>query len=256
MVQAPSRTAPCAPALIRLLARVAGADVAEPAQSLSDRLSGWFGWTDALALSAALNGAPPGGKCDAGRGGAPDHDAARECARVRTALAAAIAGERRDAGRHARDIRHARHAREARAARDTRGAALPDDGEADYALFRQHYLAMQQAMETQIAALRSRLRAALAARDPGLARLALLDAALERTLGERERNLLAGVPALLAAHFEHLRETGRQPADDAAPPLAAAWLDVFRQDMQSVLLAELEVRFQPVEGLLAALRTR
>jgi hypothetical protein len=29
---------------------------------------------------------------------------------------------------------------------------------------------------------------------------------------------------------------------------------VFRKDMQSVLLAELDIRFQPVEGLLAALR--
>lgn len=34
------------------------------------------------------------------------------------------------------------------------------------------------------------------------------------------------------------------------------WLDVFRKDMQSVLLAELDVRFHPIEGLLAALRTR
>jgi hypothetical protein len=29
---------------------------------------------------------------------------------------------------------------------------------------------------------------------------------------------------------------------------------VFRKDKQGVLLAELEIRFQPVEGLLAALR--
>ncbi|KAE8755722.1 DUF3348 family protein, partial [Paraburkholderia madseniana] len=33
------------------------------------------------------------------------------------------------------------------------------------------------------------------------------------------------------------------------------WLNTFRKDMQSVLLAELDVRLQPVEGLLAALRT-
>ncbi|WP_128596424.1 DUF3348 family protein, partial [Paraburkholderia kirstenboschensis] len=51
------------------------------------------------------------------------------------------------------------------------------------------------------------------------------------------------------------------PAPEAAPTPApagahGAWLDVFRKDMQSVLLAELDVRLQPVEGLLAALRTR
>jgi hypothetical protein len=33
-----------------------------------------------------------------------------------------------------------------------------------------------------------------------------------------------------------------------------AWLDAFRKDMRSVLLAELDIRFQPVEGLLSALR--
>ncbi len=33
-----------------------------------------------------------------------------------------------------------------------------------------------------------------------------------------------------------------------------AWLAVFQNDMQSVLRAELDIRFQPVEGLLAALR--
>ncbi|MBN3806694.1 DUF3348 domain-containing protein, partial [Paraburkholderia sp. Ac-20336] len=43
-------------------------------------------------------------------------------------------------------------------------------------------------------------------------------------------------------------------AGHRAPVTQDAWLDVFRKDMQSVLLAELDVRFQPVEGLLAALR--
>ncbi|REI39152.1 DUF3348 family protein, partial [Xanthomonas oryzae pv. oryzae] len=48
------------------------------------------------------------------------------------------------------------------------------------------------------------------------------------------------------------------PAGDDAAPRAVSdgWLDVFRKDMQSVLLAELDVRFHPIEGLLAALRTR
>ncbi|RBC56959.1 DUF3348 family protein, partial [Xanthomonas oryzae] len=58
-----------------------------------------------------------------------------------------------------------------------------------------------------------------------------------------------------------LRETAhahQPPAGDDAAPRAVSdgWLDVFRKDMQSVLLAELDVRFHPIEGLLAALRTR
>jgi hypothetical protein len=110
--------------------------------------------------------------------------------------------------------------------------------------------------------LRVRLRSLLAAKTPALARLAVLDAVMERALGERERNLLGGVPGLLAGHFERLRAAEQAAlavaaaSEDAAAALTpGAWLDVFRKDMQSVLLAELDVRFQPVEGLLAALRT-
>ncbi|MGI0506756.1 DUF3348 family protein, partial [Burkholderia sp. ZZQ-2] len=113
-----------------------------------------------------------------------------------------------------------------------------------------------------------------------------LDAIMERVLGARERSLLSAVPALLGTRFGRLRDAERQaladadaeaaaaaaaesaaaadPADDGAaivnsPAVAAivpgAWLDTFRDEMQSILLAELEVRFQTVDGLLAALRT-
>lgn len=47
------------PTLVRLLARLADADVPESRQSLSDRLSQWLGWTDAISLSSALSGGPP-----------------------------------------------------------------------------------------------------------------------------------------------------------------------------------------------------
>ncbi|PCE34057.1 DUF3348 family protein, partial [Burkholderia ubonensis] len=142
----------------------------------------------------------------------------------------------------------------------------PPTGEtADYADFRQRYLTLQQEMETAIGNLRGRLRVALAARTPGMARLATLDAIMERVLGARERSLLATVPALLGAHFARLRAAEQQALADAEAPehpetpgqpavTPGAWLDVFRMDMQSVLLAELEIRFQTVDGLLAALR--
>ncbi|WP_029227051.1 DUF3348 family protein, partial [Burkholderia ubonensis] len=59
MVQAPQRTALSGPTLVRLLARLADADVPESRQTLADRLSQWLGWTDAISLSSALNGSPP-----------------------------------------------------------------------------------------------------------------------------------------------------------------------------------------------------
>jgi len=292
MLQALQRTAPSGPALIRLLARFADADVPEPRQSLSDRLSQWLGWTDAIALSSALTGAPPSVPAAARAFGSAEE---AECARVRASLVKTITGD------------------SAFAVARRRGAGYvePQAVPADYALFRQRYQAMQQSMETGVGNLRGRLRALLAAKTPAMGRLALLDAVMERALGERERNLLASVPVLLAGHFERLREAAQQaqdqepapalddgtqaesagnaaaaaaagsaadgsvepkahvqaqpqpqaPALDAAPRPAHAvapnaWLDVFRKDMQSVLLAELDVRLQPVEGLLAALRTR
>jgi hypothetical protein len=130
----------------------------------------------------------------------------------------------------------------------------------DYADFRLRYQSLQQTMESDIGELRQRLRAMLAATTPGMAKLVSVDAVMERSLGARERSLLASVPTLLGAHFERLRDAS-QPAGavdaDVGAGLApsGAWLRTFIDDMRSMLLAELEVRFQPVEGLLAALRT-
>jgi hypothetical protein len=247
MVQASQRTAASSgPALIRLLARLTEVDVAESSQSLSDRLSQWLGWTDAIGLSTALNGSPPvvtsGGRAF---GSAEE----TECTRVRAALTRAIA------------------AYSAPPAANRRGSSVApaqagsSEGAVDYAVFRQGYQSLQQTMESDLSNLRGRLRAMLAARTPAMARLALVDAVMERALSPRERSLLAGIPGTLAGHFERLRlaeQAALADAEATGEALAVApgtWLNVFRKDMQSVLLAELEVRFQPVEGLLAALRT-
>ncbi|AET94260.1 hypothetical protein BYI23_D007500 (plasmid) [Burkholderia sp. YI23] len=231
-MQGSKRTAFSGPALVRLLAHFADLDVQEPAQSLSDRLSQWLGWTDAIALSTALATDPPAvsGARSAAR------NVEDECARVRTSLAGALARE------------------DAAARRRHRAAVQPaaDQPDADFADFRQRYVSLQQAMDTDIGALRTRLRSMLAASSPDMARLAVVDAVMEQALSARERALLANVPALLGKHFERLKHAHASAETSAS----GAWLDVFRKDLQSVVLAELDVRFQPIEGLLAALRTR
>jgi hypothetical protein len=241
MVQAPKRATLSGPTLFRLLARLTEVDVPESRQSLSDRLSQWIHWTDAIALSTALNGNPTGVH-SASR--FLDSAEAAECARVRTSLAKAIVGDDGVAG----------------VGRRGRVQAPPQAGPADtaleYSIFRQRHLSMQQTMETRIGDLRARLRLALAARTPAMARLAEVDGVMERALGARERNLLAAVPALLGGRFARLRQAAQETLADTPAAARDAWLDVFRMDMQSVLLAELDLRFQPVEGLLAALRTR
>ncbi|WP_348752902.1 DUF3348 family protein [uncultured Aquincola sp.] len=119
---------------------------------------------------------------------------------------------------------------EAREAQDAEG----------YAPWRRHCSSRQNGMERAIAPLRERLRRQLAARSPAMARLAEVDAVMEQVLAPQEQRLLATVPGWLGKHFERLRRSG-QPG--------------FEQDLQAVLLAELEIRFQPVQGLLEALAT-
>ena len=215
------------PTFIRLLARVADADVPAPGPALGERLGQWIDWTRAVALAGARDGRPSPSAPAAPATG-PDGD--DEVARTRAALAEAIA----------RDL-------------PTPPAAVTDADAIDFAPYRQHCLAMQRAMQAATGRLRGRLRDRLAQRSPELARLAEVDAVMELTLSPREYKLLAGVPLLLGQHFDRLRAGATAPGQAGAA--SAAWLDVFHRDMQDVLRAELDVRFQPLEGLLAALRT-
>ncbi|AOZ02897.1 hypothetical protein BKK81_27410 [Cupriavidus sp. USMAHM13] len=245
MSQVPRRTGLSGPTLIRVLARLTDAAAPESKRSLSDQLSQWLGWTEAIALSTALK-APAAETAAGARAPSAQCDAeAAECARVRTALAEAV---REDGALAARRRAPAR-------------TALPEPGgTVAYAVYRQRYLTLQQTMETGIAGLRGRLRTALAAGAPGMAKLAMVDAVMERVMSAHERSLLAAVPGMLETHFTRLRqgEEVRLAAALAegrpAPVAAGAWQSAFRRDMQSVLLAELEIRFQPIDGLLAALR--
>ncbi len=219
-VQASRRTGFTGSALTRLLARLTDITVPESRQGFADRLSQWFGWTDAISLSAALDGSPAIASSGASTSSSAEEG---ECMRVRSALVNAI----------------------------TEGSALA----ADFAPYRQRYLARQQAMEAAIGPLRGRLRAKVAAKSPALARLAAVDAVMEQALGAHEHRLLATVPGLLEKHFKRLRQADQPPAESDGEVQTDAWQDVFRKNMQGVLLAELEIRFQPIEGLLEALRT-
>lgn len=119
------------------------------------------------------------------------------------------------------------------------------DVELGFPSFRRRYVAQQQTMEAAIEALREQVRAVVAARSPEMARLAGVDAVMEQALSGQERRLLGTVPGLLERHYKRLRDEHEGEGE--------GWVEVFRQDMQAVLLAELELRMQPVEGLMEAL---
>lgn len=220
------------PALVRLLARLGGSVAAEPKGALADRLSQWLGWVDAITLSTVLTNAPPA--VPAGKAGGAD-DMRIECDRLRAGLLAAIAGDGKPAAGREPDRR-------------LRAQAAIPAGDVDYTAYRQRYVSLQQAMESDIGRLRARLRSALAARSPEMTRLSMVDALMERTLAPRERSLLDAIPGMLERHFEHLR-----PGEAQDAPASGDWLETFRRDMHSVLRAELAVRLQPIDGLLAAL---
>jgi hypothetical protein len=232
--------------LIRLLSELGTVDVADSKQSLAERLGLWLGWADAISLSTALNAAP---SADASNGTPVlAGDAAKACARVRADLSRAIAtDEVFTAGPVAPFPKPGAPAAE----------VPPGNDKADFSPYRRSYAAHQRAMESSIAPLRAQVRSALGRCSPALGRLAALDEVMDGVMASHERTLLAGVPSLLEKRFRHLRKAPPAAAanddDGGGPATPDAWLAGYRRDMQGVLLAELDIRLQPVEGLIDAL---
>ena len=231
-------------AFIRALAALDDVPASEAPDAFAQRLAQWFDWTHAFSLSAALSDASVRSDVPAFGGiGAVSADE-REFARVRCALAKAIA-EAPDGAAEPRRVN-----------RPLAGAVAPTATPVDFATYRQRYTKCQLAMETQIVPLRRRLRGTLADRSPALAKLAELDSVMEQVVGAQERALLSCVAGRLEPRFDHLRGTPDDTSSDAVSrvPRSEPWLERFRGEMRSLLLAELDLRLQPVEGLLEACR--
>lgn len=230
------RAAVRGPTFIRLLARLTDVDISPSQPSPADRLGQWIDWTRAVALSRALDG-----KLPAVDSNGSAFDSAEEAAysRIRTSLATGIASV----------------SALATPRQNTASAALDVLAPVDYAVFHQHYLATQRAMQMATGKLRGHLRDLLAATSADMARLAEVDALMESVLSPRENKLLAAVPSFLGEHFKRLQAAAHEADGKTPTPATNAWLDQFRKDQQGVLHAELEVRFLPIEALIAALRT-
>jgi hypothetical protein len=261
-----------------LLSELAVAEVDASRQPFAERLGLWLDWTAAIPLSAALHaGAPaPGWVLSSASAvlsaSAAGKVAAEAMARVQAEITQAIAT---DALLTAGTPRSAPGTRAATSA----ASVTPDDSH-DFSPYRRCYQAHQQGMQVRITALRAQVRQALAGQSAALGKLAALDGVLDQALAVRERSLLATVPSLLQARFAQLRrahlaaqarppgsespgpDPGPGPATAPAPDPAPepptqpqAWLALARREMQNMLMAEMELRLQPVEGLLEALCT-
>ena len=230
---APANSTPVNSArLVRLLAGIAAAPGAPAKQSFAERLGQWLGWADAISLCALLDGGaltPPGavlGGVTAGPGAAP----AAALARLQAETVQAIAADAVFAA-----------------------GAPPTDFQA----YRRSHAAQQRAMAVRVGALREQVRATLMQHSASLRQLAALDLLMDRVVGAQERSILSTLPGWLEQRFAQLRERHAGAVADgpagAIADSAGDWHATFGQEMRALLLAELELRLQPVLGLIEAL---
>lgn len=188
---------------------------------LAGQLAAWLDWRDAIALSQALSSAPTPARPEATVAARDWAQAALQ--RLRAELAASFA-DRQLVGE---------------APSNPADAALALDDA--LAPFRLHHAQQQRLMAARVATLRERLRTKLMECGGALARIAELDAVMDTALAPRERQAQAAL-----AH--------QLPQLAAALHPAADWPQRLWAQVQQALAAELELRLQPVLGLLDALQ--
>lgn len=248
MTRAPTRTNFHSSRLVRVLADLAVVDAVEPGTAFAERLGLWLNLHDAITLCADLNAstasapATPSGTKSVARVAIGD-----ELARIRAALVNSITQS------------GSPNLGKSRIELPMPKPGVPIEAATDYEPYRRYYSAHQRDMDSSVRPLRSHVREVLARASPALRQLAALDATLDAILCERESKLLSTLPSLLKRRFEQLLKSHQQmlvdtqQADDPALWMkAGAWLARFCDDLQTVLLAELDVRLQPTVGLIEA----
>lgn len=221
-----------ASALARQLARWLPAPVDGPRQDVAERLGQWLNVKEAIALHAAT------GAVDAA--GAAASRRQRSTTVPTQALRANLQAElQRVQAVLAQSIRR----------RDPTHRPDASDPDTEFAFYHQRLHEQQRRMELSVDALRDHVRQALAQSSPDHARLAALDAHMQTLFGGREQRLLSQLPALLKARFAALR----QAVTTSDTPHDPRWLQAFADEFEQILLAELDLRLQPVMGLIESL---
>jgi hypothetical protein len=136
------------------------------------------------------------------------------------------------------------------------GDANFNEGDQGLSAYLRFYALQQSEMESRIVQLHTRIRRELTAQSSPLAQLAALDGKLNEVLASYSRKALGVIPSLLRKRFHYLfneslfNESLFNESEAEKEALAA-----FLREMQTVLLAELEIRLQPTLGLIEALAT-
>lgn len=245
MVHPQPRTRFNSPRLIRMLSALGGSACgvgADESVFFAERISHWIALTAAIGLSHSLAAgarAPaPAGKVDLA---AALQKLQAPFARQRESLMSAATG----AGTLGRGR--------------LRLPGVPtgafDVKDVDFTPYRLFYLAQQRDMEANVGVLRTAARDVLAGLPTAARALREIDAALQVAIAERERALLAAIPRLLECRFETLRDaaSASETDDNATWMQPGGWLATFRSELLALLEAELELRLQPVIGLMETL---
>jgi len=216
---------------IELLSDSSPTPVIAPRQDFAERLSLWLTPADTIQLHGLLQNTP-----------APS-------------LASSLSTRQAVATALNKSVQQARTQLTQNITRaDEATAQLAQDTTLSYAPYRKRHLDQQRQMDSQIGPLRAGVRQVLAKVSPQLRHLASLDALLEQALASREQKLLATAPLLLERRFEAMRTKAEHDAALTTPATQPhAWLKHFDREWQAHLLAELDLRLQPVLGLVEAL---
>ncbi|MEO8120851.1 MAG: DUF3348 domain-containing protein [Rhodoferax sp.] len=249
MTRALTRTNFHSSKLIRVLSDLAVVDAVEPGTAFAEKLGLWLNLHDAITLCAVLNestaGQPP---TQLGVKSVASVALGKEFARIRASLVDSITKSATpNLGKSRLELPMPKP-----------GVSLEDA--TDYEPYRRYYSAHQRDMDSSVRPLRFKVREVLAKASPALRQLAALDATFDAILCDRESKLLSKIPLLLERRFAQLLKAHQQvlvdtqQVDDPALWMkAGAWLARFCHELQTALVAELDVRLQPTVGLMEAI---
>ena len=134
----------------------------------------------------------------------------------------------------------------------------PIDPKTAFDPFRRYCTGHQRQMENIIRSLRAQLRSMLDKGTTAHRQLSTLDAIFENVLHPRESRLLSKIPTQFEKRFakslkQHMKALTEAADADEPAPRTTAWLAPLCEDMRNALLAELDLRLQPILGLIEAL---
>lgn len=233
--------------LLRFLVRHGMADAAADTGEVGQNLGDWFDFRQAIALQGFI------GTLDD-----PSIQAVRATARVDATVLRKRFAEVRNALEQSIAQGTVPAPGLPRIEWPTAELEQPIDPKTAFDPFRRYSVGHQRQMDNILRSLRTQLRGMLDKGPTAQRQLSALDTLFENVLSARETRLLGHIPTEFEKRFaktlkQHMKEL-REAADaDEPAPRTSPWLEPLRDDMRNALLAELDLRLQPLLGLIEAL---